>query len=136
MEIEKEYKVGDEVWYVIGNGLAIKCKITEIDYSFRNKSPSGYLFYSVDEPLGHDLCYYDFFDTKEEAVEALREDKADRRTPYYTDINAWRATNKAFIIKTHVSSSTTEEIQGLENNPCWNYPVKEKGVDYLTYDDV
>ncbi len=136
METEKEYKVGDVVWYVLGNGLAIKCTIREVDRSFRNKSPTAYLFYSLDEPVGHDLAFYDLLDTKEEAVESLREDKADRRTPYYTDINAWRAANKAFIIKTHVSSSTPEEIKALENNPCWDYPVKEKGVDYLTYDDV
>lgn len=137
MSEEKEYKVGDEVWYVLYQGIAIKCKITEVDRTFRNKSPSGYLFYSLDEPVGHDLAFYDLIDTKEDAIQLLREYKADGLQVSPLDLKAWRAQNKAFIVKTHVSSCTPEELKAVENDPIWNsYPEKVRGVDYFMLDDV
>ncbi|MBD3261026.1 MAG: hypothetical protein GF334_04990 [Candidatus Altiarchaeales archaeon] len=51
----KEYKVGDEVWYVPGF-LAIKCRIKEVDDHFKKQHPKAHLFYVIDEPVGHSLA--------------------------------------------------------------------------------
>jgi hypothetical protein len=70
-----DYKVGDKVWYIPGfrlDGLlAIQCTITEVDDTFRQREAQAYLFYWIDEPVGHSLDEDNFFQTKEDAAREL-----------------------------------------------------------------
>lgn len=64
-----DYKVGDTVWYIPeGYGILIKCKIVEVDDHFRKQEPQAYLFYDIDEPVGHFLNDYELYQTKEDAL--------------------------------------------------------------------
>ena len=67
---EYEPKLYDSVWIILGR-LAIKCKIIKIDDWARKDSPTAYLFYDVDEPVGHSLAEYDLCYSKEEAIKKL-----------------------------------------------------------------
>ena len=99
-EIEKEYKVGDDVWIVL-YPLLIKCKITAVDNYFRKQSPSAYLFYDVDEPIGHSFAYYDFFDSFNDAKDELywqHENYCEHRSDS-KEIHLWK-TDKTLARKT------------------------------------
>jgi len=67
-----DYKVGDKVWFVPdGYLIAIECVIIEIDDYFRKKEPQAYLFYDLDEPVGHNVSVTELHKTKELALEEL-----------------------------------------------------------------
>jgi len=70
---DHEYEVGEEVW-IVRYPLAIKCKITEVNDYFRKQHPAAYLFYDVDEPIGHSLAASELYDDEESAKKALLED--------------------------------------------------------------
>jgi hypothetical protein len=68
-----DYKINDKVWFVPdGYLIAIECIIVEIDDYFRKKEPQAYLFYQLDEPVGHDVCETELYRTKELALEELK----------------------------------------------------------------
>ena len=49
---EREFDEGDMVW-IIYPRIAVRCKVTRVDRSYREQHPDGTLFYDVDEPIGH-----------------------------------------------------------------------------------
>jgi len=67
---ERQFDIGETVWVILGE-LIVKCVVTHIDDSFRKESPNAYLFYSIDEPVGHDLPEDELFLTKQEASSIL-----------------------------------------------------------------
>ncbi len=84
--MNKEYKLNDIVYYLPdGYLLAIECKILEIDDYFRQKEPQAYLFYDLDEPVGHSVASYELYDSKEDALNALKkrneQELRDRKDP-------------------------------------------------------
>jgi hypothetical protein len=51
-----DLRVGDKMWYVdTVYNIAILVTIEEVDDYFRKQNPNSYLFYWVDEPVGHAL---------------------------------------------------------------------------------
>lgn len=76
-EVGKDFKEGDKVWFIPGDKeetlIAIQCSIIEVDRSFRAKHPKANLFYWLDEPIGHSVTSDYFFESKEEALEDLKE---------------------------------------------------------------
>lgn len=69
MNTQKEYNVGDKVW-INYMGLIVQCTITFVEDCFRKKHPEAYLFYGVDEPIGHDLGADELFDSPEAVIKA------------------------------------------------------------------
>lgn len=123
MADEKEYKVGDKLWYVIDSSrLAILCTIREINDFFRKRHPGSYLFYDLDEPIGHDVAGHDMFDgTKEELLEELAAETWDEYTP--ETLEKYRERQKKFIASTW----------SIKHPSFPNYPTKEEGVEWFNF---
>lgn len=69
---EREFDEGDIVW-IIYPRIAVRCKVTRVDRSYRKRHPDGTLFYDVDEPIGHSITEGEMFVSREEAYEALQD---------------------------------------------------------------
>lgn len=65
-----EYKKGDTVWTLLG-WLLVKCKIIDVNTTYRDTEPGGVLFYTIDEPIGHDTTDFDITKSKEKAAASL-----------------------------------------------------------------
>lgn len=72
---KEELRLGQEVWHIPGfrwNSLiAVRCEIVRVDDKFRRQHPSGFLFYDIDEPVGHSFGADELYINKEEALEVL-----------------------------------------------------------------
>ncbi len=66
---EWEYENGDVVWYPVYPFL-IKCVVSVNDY-FRKQNEGSYLFYGVNEPVGHSLSGDELFDSFNDGKEEL-----------------------------------------------------------------
>ena len=113
-----DLNLNDEVWFIPrGAALIVKCKIDEIDDHARKRDPQAYLFYWLDEPVGHGLDRDDVFvGTKKEAIACLQEyiqdikdDPDEDITRYQTDLETWRRTASEFIISTHGKQGKKEK---------------------------
>ena len=143
---EIEYKEGDIVWWN-GGGLLIRCRIDHVEDEFRKKHPTSYLFYDLDEPVGHSVGGDDITTSFEEACEmflAKYEERYDDEdiedgVPE-CDLYEMRHTLLHFILSTHLPGSdwgkkyliTEEMIQ----ERLKEYPVKERGKDWFTFGDI
>ena len=86
MTKDNHYKVGDEVWYVSGTGIAIKAKVTELeDWRTTHKNLEAYVFYWIDEVVGNAIdicdtpsCIGEAYTTKELAKQVLLKERKDR----------------------------------------------------------
>jgi len=92
--------VGDKVWFIFSN-LAVLGEVVGINDYFRKQDPGGFLFYDLDEPIGHDLGESDLYDSlesllKENSVEVLEYNEKDLILLHETRIESIR-----FIVKTH-----------------------------------
>lgn len=123
-----EFSVGDEVWYIPdGRAILIRCKITEVDDQWRKKHPKGFLFYSIDEPVGHGLDERELAISKEEGEDWLRECECS----YCPTLIEYREKSLKFIMKTWGKDHphTLEEMMA-------KYPNKEKGKDWFHLSDL
>ncbi len=148
----REFNVGEEVWIIYGT-VVVRCKITEIDDYFRKQHPDAYLFYDVDEPIGHSLSEDELSETKEEAIEALYErleewknevnhpsfDKETRDkiiNRFYNDtLDDIRRKTAEFIGATHEGNKPSETktpfVQKFADDLLKNYPKKIEGKDWF-----
>jgi hypothetical protein len=124
-----DYKVGDEVWYAPpGYALIIKCKIIEVDDQFRKKSPQAYLFYDLDEPVGHYVADDEFYTSFEEVV-ADFQDEYSNDCPMMT-LDEFRKSKIHFIVGTWHDRTAAEKEED-EKELYKNYPAKVLGVDWF-----
>jgi len=138
-----DLKLGDRLWYVSGYSgehlIAIECTITEVDDHFRKAHSDAYLFYWVDEPVGHALSYDEIFLTKEEALaelldryyEALKDPDFDDDGPPLTDAQLvnYRKGVEHFI------KATWKMNDG--SHPGFNpWPEKKLGVEWFNIDEA
>lgn len=147
----REYKAGDTIWFVAGLTLVIRCVIREVDDWARKKHPDGYLFYDIDEPVGHDLDLEEMYDTKEEAIqvmldsykEILEETLKDgefieefhRDFPTNLTLEEWRDRKAKFISKSWEHDSWEERNSHIKEI-LDNCPTKVRGVDWFNYEDA
>lgn len=131
MSTENELKVGDKVWTVQeGYKLAILCTIIEIDDYFRKQEPQAYLFYTLDEPIGHDLAEWELISDKEKAKEYLEEIHKDYDDDFkvYT-LDEYRNRRIDFIVKTWRSAGCNDEFVN-------DYIPKEHLEKWFTIQDI
>ncbi len=148
----REFDAGEEVWIIYGT-VVVKCKITKVDDYFRKQHPDAYLFYDVDEPIGHSLSEDELSETKEEAIEALYErleewkneanhpsfDKETRDkiiNRFYNDtLDDIRRKTAEFIGTTHEGNKPSETktpfVQKFADDLLKNYPKKIEGKDWF-----
>ncbi len=146
----REFDAGEEVWIIFGT-VVVRCKITEVDDYFRKQHPNAYIFYDLNEPIGHSLSEDELFETKEEALEVLREmleswkkneHDVDEETcrfvenRFYTDtLENLRRKNTEFIGATHEGNKPTETntpfVQKFADDLLKNYPEKIEGKDWF-----
>lgn len=118
-----EFDQGEIIWFVPQNcRLVIRCTIEEVDDEFRKKHPDSYLFYWVDEPVGHALSEDEICLTKEEAEEVAG------NGIYSEDLLFWRRKQLKFIISTW--KDAPEEEKDVEK-VLLNYPEKQEGIDWF-----
>lgn len=119
----KEYSVGDKVWYIPrGYGIIIQCTITEIDDYFRQKDAASYLFYELDEPVGHSVDNSEIFDSLKEARENVEFNPN-------MNIYKYRASRIRFIVSTW---DLSPEQTGVEKERLWSlYPEKEYNKEWF-----
>jgi len=128
MDKEKEYKVGDVVWYVAYSGIAIKCTITDVVDQFRKKYGSdGRLFYDLDEPIGHSVGANEVTDSRESVEEYFLscsdEDFGNTRV---SSLNEYRETTKRGV----EASWGKDKLKW----PGWpEYPDKNEGEDWFLF---
>lgn len=146
--MSKDYKINDVVWYKpISYLLIVKTKIVEIDDFFRKKHPQAYLFYWIDEPVGHGLTD-ELSETKEEAIQALKkhynillEDNNEYRSLGEEEIeidsnpqlNIFRKNNISFIVSTWETCDTKQEEKDR-----WYKELENKiyGVDWFNIENI
>lgn len=147
----REFDVGEEVWIIFGT-VVVKCKITEVDNQFRKQHPSAYLFYDVDEPIGHSLSEDEFAETSDEALKALYErlegwknndhpsysEAARKRVIdgfYNNTLDDIRRKTAEFIGATHEGNKPTETktpfVQKFADKLLKKYPEKIEGKDWF-----
>jgi hypothetical protein len=143
MSDDKEYKVGDRVWWWHGQ-IFIRCTITRVDRQWRDRHPDGILFYDIDEPVGHSQDAESFTDTLEEAVGPIEdwdsEEIADGEEP---TLDIFRRNSVRFILSTQTDVAgryaKTEMIsdEAVEKAIAeWKYPLKQRGEDWLTFEEA
>lgn len=136
---EKEYKTGDTVWYLAGF-VAVRCTILEVEDCFRRKHPDAYLFYWLDEPVGHAVGADDLYDTREAAEAALREAIAE--SPHEASepetLGDCRRDRNEFVKSTHLDAATTDDQRRAveEDWAARRYPDKQRGTDWFTPRDL
>lgn len=103
-----KWKPGDEAWYVPGYGswlIAIRVRVTDVEWPGGPEEEGGVPFYWVDEPVGYALGDDELFATEREAREALLEmahdhdAKPDGR-PEDQTLWEWRRRRMEFIAST------------------------------------
>jgi len=75
---EKEYKIGDKVYVQVSMALLVRCNIIDIDDFARKRHPDGYLFYDVDEPIGHSIAADEIYDDLQDGLTGMLIMFADR----------------------------------------------------------
>jgi hypothetical protein len=154
----REFDVGEEVW-IIYPRLAVKCKITELDDYFRKTEPTAYLFYDLDEPIGHSLSEDELYETKEEALNDLlcdfeeevvglknagvsKEEVKATGTPrllaFKNDLETSRLKTLGFIrgahnniYNIHKFDDLPQEVKDEAQEMMKQYPHKEEGKDWI-----
>jgi hypothetical protein len=138
---EPIYNIGDEVWYIFSDGLFVKCKITEIDNEFRKSSPGSYLFYDIDEPIGHFVGSEEIFPSLKSALwfflEYLQNDFRTVLRDRFSDVSP---ENLTLDKKRKLQIDFIRKTQGEFAKPLkeWNtwYPKKKKGKDWFSIWDL
>jgi hypothetical protein len=145
LEEPEEFSVGDVAW-IIYETVVVRCRITEVDDYFRQQDPQAYLFYVVDEPIGHSLAADELFPSAREAMETLRMEytawvEEDHKCPaevcqkmvtrYRTDtLDSIRRSRAEFIGTTH-EGDTPSATQKFADDLLKRYPAKIEGKDWF-----
>jgi len=143
----REFDAGEEVWIVYARTLIVRCTICEVNKWARNSHASAFLFYDVDEPIGHDLPEDELYTSKEEALwelalqvddelNYLKENKDQDAINEYTGrfsetLDDLRTGFIHSIAKTHGDK--------YKASKAWMeqaYPKKERGIDWFNYNDL
>ncbi|MFA5132497.1 MAG: hypothetical protein WC444_04235 [Candidatus Paceibacterota bacterium] len=138
---EKVINVGSTVWYIAAPGLFVKCKVTEIETYFRDTSPGSYLFYDIDEPVGHSVGGDELFPSLEAAVSFfidrlqngfrdLLKEGCPSILPENLSLDNERKKDIDFIRSTQGKHAAPLEEWAI------HYPKKERGVDWFTVWDL
>jgi hypothetical protein len=135
-----DYKVNDKVWFIpVGCFIAIKCTIAEIDDEFRKKEPQAYLFYWLDEPVGHGVSNYELYKTKKLALEELKQGYKEAldegRDNLLVTLEEYRKHRINFIVNTWQDCSENEKIY-YKN--AWNLrlPIKEQRKEWFNIENL
>lgn len=133
-EIQKQLKVGDSVWYIARtqNGyVVVKCKIVEVEKCFRQKESDAYVFYDLDEPIGHSVAYDEVFLNSTLAKRAMRDyyaealfNKDESGLGLDATLESYRKTLMGFI-------AHTWEVDGGAHPGFAPYPDKKEGQDWF-----
>ena len=106
-----DYKIDDKVWFIPDDYLlVIECKVIEVDDQFRKQEPQAYIWYSLDEPVGHDVGIDQLFKTKEEALGILKYRKAILKFKLDT-LDKYRKDRIEFIINTWTDDILEKEFK-------------------------
>jgi hypothetical protein len=141
--MDKEYKVGDEVW-LVQYPLLIKCEVTRIDDQFVKKyETGGILFYDVDEPIGHSVGADELFDSFEDAKTNLISYEFAEVSfnvagdAIHTTLTSRRESTIAFIKGTWVGPNTPPEVYAKMDAEfhIGIYPDKKRGTDWFNVFD-
>jgi hypothetical protein len=129
-----ELNKGDDAWAVY-RGIAIKCKVLDVEDHWAKKHPDGIYFYWLDEPIGHSLPADELFLNREDAKKELLR-LWDDEDPFDTDeekedhlnasLDLWREIGTDFIIKSHEQSN--------HEHPGWEdgfMPPKKPDEDWF-----
>ena len=132
-DFDIELAKGDKVWWIPGHHgtylIAILCTVTKVDRTFRKRSPQGYLFYDLDEPVGHSVRVSDVFFTREEVTKFLKKrEKATGGKAKTRDLATYRRKARKFILSTWGEHG--------KNAPPWKWPRKKRGVEWFSLADV
>lgn len=113
--------------------FAVQCTILEVDFEARDRDPHGYLFYDLDEPIGHDPGGDQLYSTKEEAIEALKraweEDEEKCQFPKEGTLDSWRRGQITFIRSTWGKADQDQPFPVT-------YKTKERGKEWVSIYDV
>lgn len=133
--MSSDLKVGDKRWYVPGYSaeslIAIRCTITEVDTTFRDKHPDGVIFYWLDEPVGHAVTEDDLLlgDPALETLmaryqEAQEDSEEDEEEPGDATLQEFRDVGEYVIQRSWTYSG--------EHHPGFKpWPEKEPGKDWV-----
>jgi hypothetical protein len=139
----KEYKVGDKVWYHKGT-LLVLCTIVGVDDAFRKKYPKAVLYYWLDEPIGHHVdaeeLYSDFKEAKKDLkmfVKNTREAFEELGRPFREDsLPLARKQSARFILSTHLKGKKWGKrelvVRKKMEEFLKSYPPKKKGVEWFS----
>jgi len=132
---ERTLEVGEQVWIVYGR-LVVKCTILVVDDYFRTTGDPGcehaYLFYDVDEPIGHSLTESELFVDILQAAESLkRRFDGELDDPELTDLDKMREMYLRFISGTH-GEHAEESYKAMKAD----LGGKKRGEDWFTYNDI
>ena len=145
MTKEKEYAVGDKVWLVEGD-LLIHCSVIEVDDSFRKKDAAAYLFYWLDEPIGHAIGADEMYDTFDQAKEVFEECVKNTKAFYEeegveykgTSLEQSRNRTARFILATYLEGDQYGKKDLVKDQAVKDmleesaYPGKEKGKEWFS----
>lgn len=133
-----EFEKGEKVWIVPGYRylIAIQCTIEEVDDRFRKEDSDAYLFYDVDEPIGHNIAEDEIFLTREDAEEELfaryeEELECDRVKADIT-LKEFREGKIKFIVETW--EGWRPEDYNEETH--WRYPDKKEKEEWFNFDHL
>lgn len=142
----KDYKKDDTVWFIHhGHLLVIECKVTDVDDFFRKKDPRAYLFYWLDEPVGHAAAADELFDSKEEALKQLKINYEELLKEFpdsvkLTSLSDYREKQIKFIIGTHYSKEQKQEFKDRikKEEEEWHNSLSDKnyGEKWFNYQSI
>jgi len=122
---EKEYDVGETVW-IVKDWLVIKCTIIAVEDYFRKKDPNAYLFYDVDEPIGHSLPADELFNSKEEAATELVARFIDNLRVFIEDKDKELALGFLDNVVTSLKDSRESTIKFIAGTHAGKFKVEEE----------
>jgi hypothetical protein len=133
---ERVFEEGEQVWIVYGR-LVVKCTILKVDDYFRTTGTPGcehaFLFYDVDEPIGHSLAEYEMYTNPIEAAKACHRDFPETLQLSETqnqNLDEVREGYIHFISRTH-GKHMDESYQAMKAALV----PKERNKDWFTYND-
>lgn len=140
----KEYKVGDKVWYHKGT-LLVLCTIVEVNDEFRKQyGPKAVLYYWLDEPIGHAVDAEELYSDFKEAKKALKEFVKNTKEFYDEEglpfrehsLPLDRKHSARFILSTHQKGKKWGQRDLVTKTRCERflkaYPPKKKGVEWFS----
>lgn len=131
-----QFRKGEWLWYIVRDRflpLLVKVQIEEVEDHFRKNSDSAYLFYAIDEPVGHSVNDDELFMLDTESTAALdcfadtvQDEWNEPTVNRNADLKDYRTGVQEFIAGTW----------GGDHPGFDPLPEKKLGVDYFNADSV